>query len=155
MKLNIGSVFITQESDSIASVTAADAFWGIAESLMPGVHILVNAPGAPAVPITFLCCHILECLLKAFLSKVGISANDLRNQKKFGHDLSELWQEAVTRGLPIPSVLPQWVKHLSILHSSPYPLRYPMDVSGFVLPNPQNLLAELTDLLETVRQKMR
>ncbi len=122
---------------------------------MPGVYLLVNAPGAPPLPITFLCCHIVECLLKAVLSRAGISVEDLGNQKKFGHDLIKLWKKAAECGLSISSVPPRWVEHLSKLHNNPYHLRYnPKGAHGFVLPNSQNLLLELTGLLETVRQKM-
>src|SRR5215475_2860710 len=81
-----GSASMTQEAQTIKGVSTEEAFFGVAESLLPGVQLLVNTPPSPAMPITFLAGHILECLLKAFLSKAGISEEDLC--KQFGHDLS-------------------------------------------------------------------
>jgi hypothetical protein len=151
-----GSASLTQESQSIAPVTTVKAFFGVAESLIPGMQLLIETPPSPAIPITFLAGHILECLLKAFLSKEGVSEKDLKDPKKFGHDLSKLWQEAVKQTLLASSVLPPWADRLSALHGSPYPLRYNTGrAHGLTSPNSQELLSELTDLLEKVRQEIR
>jgi hypothetical protein len=148
-----GSAHIRLEPVSISKVTPVEAFLGVAESLMPGMQLLINTPPFYAIPITLLAGHILECLLKAFLSKTDVSEANL---KKFGHDLNKLWQEAANRKFPIPSVLPPWAKRLSELHGFPYRLRYnSCRVHGITLPNSQELSSELTKLLETVRREIR
>ena len=151
-----GSAHIRLEPVSISKVTPVEAYMGVAESLMPGMQLLINTPPFYAIPITLLAGHILECLLKAFLSKTGVSEKDLKDKKKFGHNLNKLWQGAANRKLPISSVLPPWAKRLSELHGSPYRLRYNSGrVHGFTLPNSQELSSELTKLLETVRREIR
>lgn len=66
---------------------------------MRGAMVLAAAsPSEFALALALLSGHILECSLKAFLSKAGLTERDL---KKVGHNLSKLWELSVTKGLPI------------------------------------------------------
>jgi hypothetical protein len=134
------------------------------------------ACGNQAAPaLALLSGQILECLLKAFLSKVGrVTENELKNlahnhseqlwqraetlglvagvteselKNKVRHNLLELWQRAEKLGLSIGS-MPGWVEILNRLHDSPYYLRYPMGLHGLGLPNAQQMTSELTTILD-------
>jgi len=96
--------------------------------------------------------QILECSLKAFLSKAGLAEHELTRKKDVRHNLLELWALAVRKGLCITATPPQWAETLNRLHDYPYHLRYPMGLNGLVLPNPQQTTSELEHLIDTVRQ---
>jgi hypothetical protein len=93
--------------------------------------------------------HVLECLLKAYLAKRGVSEADLK-KPALRHDLAELWRRAGSRGLAISSSPPSWVEQLSGLHNQPFNLRYPMRFHGLVLPGCEPMVSELRALLELV-----
>ena len=95
--------------------------------------------------------HVLECSLKAFLSKAGLTEPEL---KEVGHNLSELWARAVRKGLPINATPPDWAETLNRLHDKPYILRYPMGLHGLVLLNAQQTTSDLQHIIDTVRQKI-
>lgn len=127
-------------------------YFGIAEGLMPGILILGGASPVPALPLTMLCAHALECILKAYLSRSG---NDSRIRKAdVRHNLITLWSMAQTEGLDLPTDPPQWVSLLSNLHGQPYYLRYSTGVHGLVLPPPAQMVAGLSELLNVVRIKL-
>ena len=47
----------------------------------------------------FLSCQALELLFKAWLSSNGVATAELKNPKKFGHDLAKLFTHSVNLGL--------------------------------------------------------
>lgn len=95
---------------------------------------------------------MLECLLKAFLSRSG---DDKRlRDKKLRHNLVGLWSLARSEGLNIPEQHPSWVSELNRLHDSPYQLRYSEGVHGIVLPAPEPMTTHLLELLELVRKSI-
>ena len=117
--------------------------------MLPGVRILAAASPLPALPLALVSAHVLECMLKAYLSKSG---DDLRlKQSDIRHNLNALWSLANSEGLNIPNQPPQWVECLSHLHKSPYYLRYSTGVHGLSTPAPEPMTAELAALLEQVR----
>ena len=70
------------------------------KQLMPGAMVLAN----PLLPectqtLTLLSGQIIECLLKAFLSKSGVEDENLKI--KLSHNLLELCKRAATEGLPM------------------------------------------------------
>jgi hypothetical protein len=152
MKPVTGSLNVTLGPVTVARVTPTDAYFGIAESLMPGARVLGAATGVPGTALTLVAGHILECLLKAVLAKSGTPEKEL---KKVRHNLEELWRLCVAQGnLPTADV-PAWAKRLSDLHGAPYHLRYPVGLNGLVLPGVHPMLAQLEKLLEVVRGKLR
>jgi hypothetical protein len=146
----IGSGKLTNGAMRVACVTPAQAYFGAAEVLMPGVRLLAAGGSDACVALTLLSGQMLECLLKAFLSKHGTPEKELMNS--FGHDLNKLWLSASHDGLRIDVTPPQWVECLNGLYGRPYYLRYPMGLNGLVLPGPQPMVAELEQLLDAVRQ---
>ena len=53
----------------------------------------------PSWPIQFVTCQALELYLKAFLRANGVSLDDLKDGRKFGHDLQRALREAKQKGL--------------------------------------------------------
>ena len=127
-------------------------YLGVADGLMPGIRILGDASPVPALPLTMLCAHALECILKAYLSRSGddscVRKADVR------HNLNKLWSMARDAGLDLPADLPQWVSLLGNLHGRPYYLRYSTGVHGLVLPPQAQMVVDLSELLNAVRIKL-
>ena len=146
-----GSANITLGAVTVAPVTPPQAYFGAAEAIMHGVRQLATSGPEVCVPLTLLAGQMLECLLKAYLSKHGAAESDLK-QHTVRHNLKELWLRANQSGLPNDSTPPQWVECLSGLHNSPFYLRYPMGLNGLVLPGVQLMASELESLLEAVRR---
>jgi hypothetical protein len=148
-----GSISIKEQPDTVASVTDHEAYFAAAQALMPGARLLADAlPSGSAAALTLLSGHILEGLLKAFLSKVGVTAKELK-KNCLRHNLSALWQRAEMLGLPIGSI-PGWAGTLNGLYDDPYSLRYPMGLNGLVLPDAQLMMSELATLLGRVRERI-
>ena len=124
-------------------------YLGIAYAMLPGVRVLAGATPLPALPLAMLSSHILECGLKAYLSRSG---DDSRvKQQRIRHNLNELWALASSEGLSIPTQPPQWADCLSHLHKPPYFLRYSTGVHGISTPAPEPMVTELAAILEQVR----
>jgi hypothetical protein len=148
-----GTASITEQPDFIAPAAPPHTYFGVAQAMMPGVTILAAATPSSCLALCLLAAHILECLLKAYLSREGSDAA-VRNQN-VRHDLLVLWKMAFAQGLPIPQSPPAWVNSLSGLHKHPYFLRYSSGVHGIVSPAPEPMASELLALLETVRGTLR
>ncbi len=146
------SAAITELPDAVAPPVTSLTSFGVAESLMPGVKLLASGPISTSLALAFLCAHVLECLLKAFLAREGMPDSELRNHS-IRHDLAKLWSEAAARGLCINASPPDWVMCLSHLHSPPsYFLRYSTGVHAIVSPAAQPMVSELEIILEAVRK---
>jgi len=88
---------IAEEPDSFGPGAAHDAFLAVAVGLMRGAAVLAAAPPSESAwAFALLSGQILECSLKAFLSKAGVTQEELN---RIGHNLSELWLRAANRGL--------------------------------------------------------
>lgn len=148
-----GTASIAEEDDVVAPPGPPHTYFGVAQSMMPGVTILAAASPSPPLALCHIAAHVLECLLKAYLSKDGSDA-EVRNPKVH-HDLDALWGMAFARGLRVPQSPPEWVDRLSGLHKRPYHLRYSTEVHGIVSPSPEPMASELRNLLETVREQLR
>ncbi len=138
------------------SVLPADpphTYLGIAYAMFPAVRILADASPLPALPLAMVSAHVLECALKAYLSRSG---DDRRLRKSdVRHNLEALWSLARTDGLNIQSQPPQWVTGLSQLHNSPYYLRYSTGVHGIVSPAPEPMATELAALIAQVQSQLQ
>ncbi len=153
MKPIIGTVSVTTHPDTIAPPTPPHSYFGVAQQLMPGVKVLAGASPSPALVLALVAAHVLECLLKAYLSKDGsdVAVKGLNVR----HNLNALWAMAFAQGLRIPELPPSWVNCLSDLHKSPYYLRYSTGVHGIVSPGAEPMTSELAALLEVVRDQLR
>lgn len=151
----VGSLTTTLPSVGITPVTPTAAYFGVAQALMPGAQLLASSPSTSPIAQSLLSAHILECLCKAFLSKHGGATEAELRKAKLRHNLTALWQLASQRGLSISPSPRAWVECLTGLHDSPYFLRYAPGVHDPVLPNLKEMSAELTTLLETVRESIR
>jgi HEPN domain-containing protein len=129
--------------------TEEDAFFAVAQELMKGARVLALSGSDYA--LTFLCCHILECLLKAFLSKMGLTEAELK-KKPFGHNLLNLWNEAIKKGLLDFSDPPSWVNILDRLHCDHYILRYPMGLIVVGYPAIEPMMTDLEKLFLVIGQ---
>ena len=126
-----------------------DTYFGVGENMMRGVQVLAAASPTSALALALVAAHVLECLLKAYLSRGGSDA--ALKEKEVRHNLNALWAMAFGQGLRIPESPPDWVARLSDLHDRPYHLRYSTGVHGIVSPAAEPMTAELAALLETVR----
>jgi hypothetical protein len=121
---------------------------------MPGIAFLATGSPAEARALAFLSAHVLECLLKAYLT--AAFGTDIELKKlSVRHNLTDLWQMAVSSGLSIPAQPPLWVSILGAIHGAPYHLRYQAGVHGMQLPPVQPMVSEIGTLLETVRPHVR
>ena len=142
---------VIESPDAVSPPITTYTSFGVAENLMPGVKLLAFGPTSTSLALAFLCAHVLECLLKAFLSREGMSDSELKSQS-IRHDLAKLWSEAVARGLDVSAAPPDWVTCLSRLHGPPYFLRYSTNVHVIVSPATQPMVSELEMLLEVIRK---
>ena len=149
------TVAITDGPDVIAPPDSASSSFDVAENLMPGVQLLARGSVSVSFALAFLCAHVLECLLKAYLSKAGLSDASLRNHAT-RHNLNALWALAALQGLRIQATPPDWVTCLSGLHGPPfYFLRYATRVHVIVSPAAEPMASELLAILEVVRKQLQ
>lgn len=149
----IGTLSVTLPSMRKEPAGPPHTYQGIAYAMLPGVRILAAASPLPALPLAMVSAHVLECTLKAYLSRAG----DDRKVRTPGvrHNLNILWSLAHTDGLNIQSQPPQWVTCLSQLHAPPYFLRYSSGVHGISTPAPEPMTTELSALVEQVQRQLR
>ena len=153
MQLITGTVSIMEDPDTIAPPGPPHTYFGVAQSMMPGVKILAEVSPTPALALSIVAAHVLECLLKAYLSRDGSDA--AVKKPRVRHNLNALWALAYTNGLLIPESPPSWVNCLSGLHKSPYYLRYSTGVHGIVSPGSEPMSSELAALLDVVRKQLK
>lgn len=65
-----------------------------AEDFLRAAQALPQRPDRFPRVSYYLCCHSIELSLKAFLRLAGVSAKELRDPKKFGHNLERLLDRA-------------------------------------------------------------
>lgn len=147
-----GTVSFTFELGMFAKPAPPYTYLGVAQSMMHGVKVLATSTPLPALALALVAAHVLECLLKAYLSRDGsdkaLKSPDVR------HDLNALWAMAFAQGLRIVELPPHWVNCLSCLQKSPYYLRYSTGVHGIGTPGVEPMTSELATLLEIVRGQL-
>jgi hypothetical protein len=144
-----GNMSATLGPLTIAPAAPPHTYFGVAQSILPGIRALAVTNPPHAIPLALLAAHALECILKAYLSRKGSDATLRASNVR--HNLMKLWEMAETDGLGVPSEAPRWVKMLSGLHDKPYYLRYSEGVHGVVTPGAEPMTTELGQLLELVR----
>jgi hypothetical protein len=132
--------------DFIRKPTDAEGFLAVARAMLVGARILASASQVPAIALSHLCGHAAESALKAMLSQVGVSTEDLR-KKELGHKLTNLWERAVSEGISLPISPDSWLEQLHRVHVAPYTLRYPLGLHGIVLPNSADMLRGVEELV--------
>jgi hypothetical protein len=148
-----GTVTVVQASDSVARVSDHEAFFSVAHSLSFGIDRLADEPSDAALSLTILCGQATECALKALLSRAGVDRKTL-GPRGMGHELLQLWISAASTCALHPAVPPAWVEQLAEVHRTPSVLRYPMGISGIVLPAKQSMLEGLNELIAFARQQL-
>lgn len=139
---------------TISPARPPHTYLGVAENMLPGVKALAMASPVPALALALVAAHVLECALKAYLSRNG-SNDELKNNQDVRHNLEALWAMAVADGLPISNSPPAWVACLSSIHDRPYHLRYSTDVHLISSPAPEPMTSELSELLNIVRRNLK
>lgn len=81
MKPNTASASVTLP----AITTAPAGSLSIAQRMMPGVKVLAAASPLPALTLALVAAHVLECMLKAFLSRDG--SDDAIKKPNVRHNL--------------------------------------------------------------------
>jgi len=79
------------------------------------------------MPIFYLYSHAIELTMKAFLRARGVSAVKLKDPKRFGHSLQNLWNECLAHELvvdPAPQVVIEGVVSLLEPYATSYEFRY-------------------------------
>jgi hypothetical protein len=147
-----GTASITLQPVTIAPAVPPHTYLGVAQSMMSGVKVLAAASPPSALALALVAAHVLECLLKAYLSRDGSDAA-LKNPN-VRHDLNALCAMAFAQGLRVPESSPTWVDCLSGLHKSPYYLRYSTGVHGIASPGAEPMTSELTALVGIVRGQL-
>jgi hypothetical protein len=147
-----GTASITLQPMTIAPAAPPHTYFGVAQSMMLGVKVLAAASPPPALALALVAAHVLECLLKAYLSREG--SDDALRKTAVRHNLNRLWAMAFAQGLRVPESPPSWVDRLSGLHKWPYYLRYSTDVHGIVSPGAEPMTSGLAALLEIVRGQL-
>jgi hypothetical protein len=150
----VGHASIVEAADTIAPAAPPYTYVGVAESLLPGVRILANASSTRGLPLSLVSAHVLECILKAYLSKALGSDASLRKDSKLRHNLAVMWSLAEGHGLKLPNPAPSWVECLSRLHDHPFHLRYSTGVHAVISPAPEQMASDLPQLLALVREAL-
>jgi hypothetical protein len=149
MTVEITNFSLHSPSPRLLPPAPPHTFLGVAHSMIKGVRALADTSPTPSLALALVGAHVLECTLKAYLSRDGsdssVRGSDIR------HNLSGLWLLAYAQGLQIPSTPPSWVTTLGQIHGSPYHLRYLTGVHGLCLPSPEPMATELKFLLDLVQ----
>lgn len=124
-------------------------YLGVAHSMIKGVRVLAYTSPTPSLALALVSAHVLECTLKAYISRDG--SDSIVRAKGLRHNLDGLWSLANEQGLQTPSTPPSWVTTLSQSHGSPYHLRYSTGVHGLSLPSSEPMASELQSLLDLVQ----
>jgi hypothetical protein len=133
-------------------VVSAHGYRNVAGEFLAAVELLAVHPGAALSPWVYLAAQTLECTLKAYLSKLGLTPPT----KRRGHDLINLWRSAVkasataTKKLTLDPTPPEWCAMLNVFHDYPYLDRYPCEHGLALKTERAHLARELRTILTEV-----
>jgi hypothetical protein len=146
------SISVTDGPDIMPPPGPPHTYIGIAYCMLQGVRVLAEASPLPALPLAMVSAHVLECALKAYLSRSGDDARVKRADIR--HNLNALWSLAHAEGLNIQREPPEWASVLSHVHDQPYYLRYSTGVNGLVTPAPEPMATELSAVVDQVQTQL-
>jgi hypothetical protein len=131
---------------------SAHGYRTVAGEFLAVVELLADEPAVALSPWVYMAAQTLECSLKAYITKLGLTAPTRRQ----GHDLINLWRTAVkastttTKKISIDPTPPEWCAMLNVFHDYPYLDRYPGE-HGLALKTERAQLArELRTILTEV-----
>ena len=125
------------------------SYLSVARSLIRGLDCFPEESHPSNTAHIFLCCHISECVLKAFISYSY--GNDTRlSEPNLRHNLTALWRLAAERGLGIDAEEPEWLEQLDFLHNRPFYIRYQKGIGNFAVPSPQPARSEIKRIFAIV-----
>jgi hypothetical protein len=134
---------------TVGAGTIAQNYFAAACYFFLGVKALSKGSSDLAPACASLAAQALECALKAYLSKSGVTQAALK-KKPFCHNLEALWADAFSQGLTVSAQPPEWCVILNQTHDKPYYLRYPIGINGFQTPDPAPMVSELKRLLDLI-----
>jgi hypothetical protein len=112
--------------------------------------VLAQSPEKATSGLAMLAAHSLECALKAYLAHSGMLQKDLKDDNR-RHNLEQLWDTAVNKGLGIENPPPKWCTTLNRLHDKPYHLRYQTGVAALVISNAGSMIAGLKSVIDAAK----
>ncbi|MEI6215441.1 MAG: hypothetical protein WCP10_15160 [Desulfuromonadales bacterium] len=148
--MNMFNAQLTVELPTLGPASLSDSYLNSANSLFVGAEELSKGTSEMAIACSFLCAQVVECTLKSYVSHVGVTEKDLKNNL-LRHNLILLWGMAADKGLPINNEPPEWCNILSNTHDSPYVLRYQKGTMLIQTPDLILMIAEIKDLLLTIK----
>ena len=116
----------------------------VAREFLAVLEVLAEHPNAALSVWVYLAAQTLECTLKAYVTKLGLSAPVRRK----GHDLINLWRTAAEASAQAPTKLsisvrpPEWCVMLNVFHDYPFLDRYP-GVYGLAVKTKRTQLARI------------
>jgi hypothetical protein len=122
-----------------------------ADQFYNAFHELRERPPQLSWPRYFLLCHSIELALKAYLALIGATSEQLKYT--FAHNLDGLVDAAVAKGLPLPTITHEGIKHLNEAHTE-FRHRYPAEEAKPVYIIEQFVPAA-RDLLDAVSNAVR
>ncbi len=147
-----GTINTSLGGATIASPGPPHTYLGVARSMLPGALLLAQSPNTSPMALALVSSHVVECSLKAYLSRDG--SDSILRKPQIRHNLVGLCELARNEGLPIDSSPPNWVSRLGEVHGSPYFLRYSTGVNGIVLPNAESIANGARNLLTLVEKSI-
>jgi len=145
----LGTAAIVEAGDTVVPAGPPHTYLGVAQQLMPSIATLATC-AENAYGKTLLCGHAIECVLKAYITRVESGRASLKTIKH--HNLMRLWAMAATSGPGVTATVPAWLAHLNHLYAAPYRLRYANGYHGAVLLAAEPMVTDLRELLTTVSQ---
>jgi hypothetical protein len=141
------AVLTLQEGPDISPVTPADGYRASARQLLCGLESLVVHPPDNLMARALLAGFVVEATLKSFLAG-RLHRSEILAKPPYGHDLEELWREAVAHGLDVPRSVPDWCVQLNGLTGKPnFFARYHTGVHGMTYPVQDDMMMGIRDLL--------
>jgi hypothetical protein len=142
----VGTAHIVEGNDFVSPPGPPHTYLGMARALSHGIQPLATAEASSSISLAFIAGQVLECALKAYLSRGG----DVKRFKDpaLMHNLEALWHLAQAEGLPLSARPPTWVVTLSGLHNRPYFMRYSTGTHGLVTPAAEPMAGELAAIVE-------
>jgi len=116
------------------------------------LELLAGRRDVALSPWVYLAAQTLECSLKAYLTRLGLTVPTRRQ----GHDLINLWRTAVkasstaAKKLSLEPTPPGWCAMLNVFHDYPYLDRYPGEHGLAVKTQRAQLAGQLRTILTEV-----